>query len=192
MANLHIFYRTAMEVVSGEEAERRGAEQRHLMPEWQVIKISLSGNWRLRRCTRTHTHTPCFPLTDTRWVVQVRDQEPHSSSLSYASSIHHLTSLHPVPLLQLADEWIHLLVSCNCRKKKSTAAAQSTSAGFRPELMKSHAYCNWSCCHGNDEPTTGICLCFKAKLSHQFLPWARKAACFSSVPRIVLDLRWRH
>lgn len=90
------------------------------------------------------------------------------------------------------NRWVACFFYVTPGEKKCAAAVQSASAEFCPELMKSHAYWDWSCCHGDDEPTTGICLCFKAKLSHGYPPWARKRSLFFLSAKYCNRLRQRH
>lgn len=118
-----------------------GAEQRHLMSEWQVIKISLSGYWRFPHCTSAHTLLLADRYTMERCKKSEKKKKkkttviftffcsPHAPRSSFAISI-----------------WIHSLVLSNFNEiKKRSTVTQSISAAFCPELMKSHVYWNWLC-----------------------------------------------
>lgn len=118
---------------AGREAERFGAEQRHLMSQWQVIKISLSGYWRLPHCTGAHT----LLLAD-RYTMERRELgEKKGLTLIFTSFFAPSTPLFPS--LQLAHECSHLF---DLISGKTSTVTWSTSAGFYSKLMKSHAYWN--------------------------------------------------
>lgn len=97
-----------------------------------------------------------------------------------------------VPPLQLADECINFfhLISGKKKKKrkgKSSAATQSISAAFCPELMKSHAYWNHSCVlpwRWRDHLERKIRLCFKSVT--QSWVW-KKNSLFLSLPYSVIE-----
>lgn len=115
------------------EAERFGAEQRHLMSQWQVIKISLSCYWRLPHCTDAHTSLLADRYTMERQALGEKRRTHFNFHLLFAPS----TPLFPP--LQLAHECSHLF---DVISGKTSTVTWSTSAGFCPKLMKSHACWN--------------------------------------------------